>query len=409
MTLQSFKKNMSLQKATRQDTKEHNRDLVLKAFFDHESISRAEIARITGLTRATVSTIVSSFLDEGLVENVGRGESIGGKAPILLSLIGDARYLIGVNLKEEQFVGAIVNLRGEIKDEITLSLSQTDGQGAVELIYQILDHLLAQLWTPIIGIGIAAPGLINTTEGVIVNAVNLEWHDLPLASLIRERYHLPVTILNDSQAAAIGEYVYGHEHKRNKNLIVVSVRHGIGAGILIDGKLFQGDGGGAGEIGHVVVQKDGLPCRCGKRGCLETVASSRAVVQRAQKLAPNYPDSILSKAPTKITLERVAAAFHAGDALAQEIVTEAGHYLGASIANLISILNIHNIIITGSMTILGERWLQIIQEASNQAAFTNMALDTKIKLGKLELRSAILGASASMLLNNYSLLFLNTD
>ena len=398
---------MSPRKATRQDTKEHNRDLVLKVFFDHESISRAEIARITGLTRATVSSIVSSFLDEGLVEYIGRGESIGGKAPDMLSLIPDARYLVGINLEEEQFVGAIVNLRGEIKDDVTLSLGQTDGQAAVELIYQILDKLLTHHWTPVVGIGIAAPGLINTTEGVVVNAVNLEWQDLPLASLIRERYQLPVAILNDSQAAAIGEYVYGQEHKLNKNLIVISARHGIGSGILIDGKIFQGDGGGAGEIGHVVVQKDGLPCRCGKNGCLETVASSRAVVQRAQELALNHPDSILSETPTKITFESVAEAFQAGDALAIEIITDAGRYLGASIANLISILNIHNIVLTGSMLTFGEIWLQSIRDASSQTAFTNMALDTEIKLGTPELCNPILGTSASMLLNNYSLLFLS--
>ena len=400
---------MSPQKATRQDTKEHNRDIVLKAFFDYESISRAEIARITGLTRATVSSIASSFLDEGLVKRVGRGESIGGKAPVLLSLIADARYLIGINLEQDKFVGAIINLRGEIKEEIAFSLGENDGQDAVDLIYQILDHLLAKDWAPVVGVGVAAPGLINTKEGVVISAVNLAWQDLPLAELIQQRYHLPVAILNDSQAAAIGEYVYGREHKPSKNLIVVSVRYGIGAGILIDGKLFQGDGGGAGEIGHVVAQKDGLPCRCGKQGCLETIASSRAIVNRARELAPNAPNSILPKDPDAITFDRLVDAFFAADSLAQEIVSEAGRYLGASIANLISILNIHNIILTGSMTAFGEAWLQAIQDATSQAAFTSMALDTDIRIGKPELRSPILGASASMLLNNYSLLFLKTD
>ena len=399
---------MSLKKATRQDTKEHNRDLVLTTFFEHERISRAEIARITGLTRATVSSIVASFLDEGLVKSIGRGESIGGKAPVLLSLIADARYLVGVNLVEDQFIGAIINLRGEIKEEISLSLGKTDGQDAVALIYQILDHLLSKDWTPIVGIGIAAPGLINAKEGVVVNAVNLEWQNLPLASLIRERYAIPVAVLNDSQAAAIGEYVYGNEHKPNKNLIVVSVRQGIGAGIIIDGKIFQGDGGGAGEIGHVVVQKDGIPCRCGKSGCLETIASSRAIVDRAQKLAPVSPNSSISQSPEDITFERVKTAFFEGDPIVQEIVVEAGRYLGASIANLISTLNIHNIILTGSMTSFGEPWLQTIRDAASQAAFTNMALNTEIRLGKPGLRNALLGASASMLLNNYSLLFSKT-
>ena len=400
---------MSPKKATRQDTKEHNRDLVLKTLFDNESISRAEIARVTGLTRATVSSIVSSFIDEGLVEEVGRGESLGGKAPVLLSIVAEARYLIGINLEQDIFIGAIINLRGEVKEEISLSLGENDGQAAVELIYEILDQLLSKNWTPVVGIGVAAPGLINTQEGVVVNAVNLDWKDLPLAALIRERYALPVAILNDSQATAIGEYVYGQGHKKNKNLIVVSVRHGIGAGILIDGKIFQGDGGGAGEIGHVVVQKDGLPCRCGKRGCLETIASSRAVVNRAKALAPDAQNSSLPTQTENINFETLVNAFFAEDILAKEIISEAGYYLGASIANLISILNIHNIILTGSMTVFGEVWRQAIQDATSQAAFTSMALDTEIKLGKPELRSPVLGASASMLLNNYSLLFIKSD
>ena len=400
---------MSPKKATRQQTKIHNRDLVLKTIFECESISRAEIARVTGLTRTTVSNIISMFLDENVVEEIGLGESLGGKSPVLLSLIADSRYLIGINLKQDKFIGAIVNLRGEIKEEIAFSLGENDGQDAIELIYQILDHLFTKDWIPVVGVGVAAPGLINTKEGVVISAVNLAWQDLHLAQLIRQRYDLPVAILNDSQAAAIGEYVYGREHKPNRNLIVVSVRHGIGAGILIDGKLFQGDGGGAGEIGHVVVQKDGLPCRCGKQGCLETIASSRAIVNRARELAPTAQNSTLPKDSDAITFEILVDAFFDADPLAQDIVCEAGRYLGASVANLISILNIHNIILTGSMTAFGEYWLQSIQDATSQAAFTSMALDTEIRIGKPELRSPILGASASMLLNNYSLLFLKTD
>ena len=395
------------QKATRQQTKEHNRDLVLKTIFDHETISRAEIARLTHLTRTTVSNIVSFLLDEGLVEEVGLGESLGGKAPVLLSLVADSRYLIGVDLEQDKFIGAIVNLRGEIKEEIEIPTQEKDGQEAINLIYQILDQLLATELNPIIGIGVGAPGLVNSKEGIVINAVNLDWVNLPLANLLNSRYNLPVSVLNDSQASAIGEYVYGGDHKPNENLIVVNVKHGIGAGILIKGKLFQGDGGGAGEIGHVVVQKDGILCRCGKRGCLETLASTRAIIQRAQLLAPEAKNSVLPKESKEISLEAIEDAFLAEDALAQKIVFEAGHYLGASIANLISILNIQNIILIGEISRFGDTWLQSVQEAMRQVAFTKMAQDTKVELGKTALRGCILGASASMLLDNYSLLFIN--
>ncbi|MBC8508390.1 MAG: ROK family transcriptional regulator [Chloroflexi bacterium] len=392
-------------KATRQQTKEHNRDLVLTTIFDHKTVSRAEIARITYLTRTTVSNIVNFLIDEGLVKEVGLGESIGGKSPILLSLIADSRYLVGLNLAQDKFTGAIVNIRGEIKESVEIPLSNSNEQEALKLVYQILDDLLAKNRHPIIGIGVGTPGLINTKEGIVVNAVNLDWQDFPLAHLLNKRYNLPIAVLNDSQASAIGEYVYGGEHESDGNLIVVSVKQGLGAGILINGQLFQGDGGGAGEIGHVVMQKDGLLCRCGKRGCLETLASASAIVQRAKTLAPERPASSLANEIEAISLTSIESAFFKNDPLAQEIITEAGCYLGASIANLVSILNIEKIVLTGDLSRFGELWLQSVRDSMLQTALTKIAQDTKLEIGKIEFQSCILGASASMLMDGYALLF----
>ena len=397
---------MTPAKATHQKTKQHNRDLVLKTIFEHKSISRAEIARLTKLTRATVSDMVTSLMEEGLVEEVGYGESIGGKAPILLSLVGDSRYLIGLNLAQDKFIGSVVNLRGEIKETVEIPVADSDGEQALGFVYQILDQLTRKGWNPLVGIGIGTPGLVNTQDGIVLNAVNLDWQDLPLGHLLETRYHLPVSVLNDSQATAIGEFVYGMGHPSESNLIVVTIKHGIGAGILIDGRLFQGDGGGAGEIGHVVVQENGSLCRCGKYGCLETVASVRAILQRTSALAPEYSDSVLAKDPQDITLSAIEAACQANDPLAQRVVTEAGRYLGISLANLISVLNIQKIVLTGDMACFGELWLQSVREAMAQAALARMAQDTQLEMGALEFKACILGASAFMLLENYSLLFL---
>ena len=396
---------MSPQKATRQHTKVHNRDLVLSTIFAHKTISRAEIARITNLTRTTVSSIVSFLLKQGLVEEVGFGESIGGKSPVLLSLIPDARYLIGMELAQDKFIGAVINLRGEIIETIEIRVSDNNGEQALSLVYQILDKLVSGLWKPIIGIGVGTPGLVNTKEGIVINAVNLDWQNLPLAKLLNTRYGIPVSVLNDSQAAAVGEYVYGNNHQPEGNLIVVNVKQGIGAGILINGHLFQGDGGGAGEIGHVVVQKDGLLCRCGKRGCLETIASARAVLQRIDSMAPQYPESGLLAAPDGVSLADVKKAFDSGDPLARRIVRDAAHYLGVSIANLISTLNIQKIVLTGEMIVFGEPWLQIVRKAMLQAALTKIAQDTELEIGKIGFQGCVLGASVSMLMNGYNLLF----
>jgi N-acetylglucosamine repressor len=396
---------MPPRKATHQQTKQHNLNLVLKTIFDNESISRAEIARVTKLTRATVSDMVANLVEEGLVEEVGYGESIGGKAPILLSLIADSRYLIGLNLAQDKFIGSVVNLRGEIKETVEFPVDESDGEQALQLIYTILDQLTDKEWKPIVGAGIGTPGLVNTREGVVVNAVNLDWQDLPLAQLLETRYDLPVTVLNDSQATAIGEFVYGGEHNSDDNLIVVTVKQGIGAGILINGRLFQGDGGGAGEIGHVVVQENGAHCRCGKYGCLETVASARAVVQRAAELAPEYNNSELAKNPKGISLNAIEGAWQANDPLAQRVVSDAARTLGTSLANLVGALNIQKIVLTGDMVCFGEPWLQIVRVTMSQGALTRIAQETQIEIGRLEFRGCILGASAFMLLEDYSLLF----
>lgn len=378
-----------MQKATRQHTKQHNRNLVLQTIFARDCVSRAEVARVTHLTRTTVSEIVSSLLAEGLVEEVGRGESIGGKSPILLSVVADSRYLIGLNLSQDKFIGAIVNLRGEIREIVEAPVQDNNGEKALELVFQLIDQLLKKRIEPIVGIGVGTPGLVNTREGVVLNAVNLDWRDLPLGQLLGEKYKLPVSVLNDSQATAIGEFVYGGDHVVDENLIVINVKHGIGSGILINGRLFQGDGGGAGEIGHVVVQENGELCRCGKRGCLETISSARAVLRQLNM------DS----------LDQAWEAFDAGDANAVQVVSNAAHHLGISLANLIGILNIQKIVLTGDMNRFGSAWLDAVNEAMQNAVLRRMSENTQLELGTLDYRACILGASAFLLLDDYSLLF----
>ncbi len=378
-----------MKKATHQQTKQHNRDLVLRTIFANDPISRAEIARITHLTRTTVSDVVSGLLTEGLVDEVGRGESIGGKTPILLSVIADSRYLIGLNLAQDKFIGAVVNLRGEIKETVEVEVHDDNGEKALQLVFQILDQLIRKKFKPLVGIGVGAPGLINTREGIVLNAVNLEWENLPLGKLLQKKYKLPVLVLNDSQATAIGEYVYGNNHKPDENLIVVNVKHGIGAGILVNGQLFQGDGGGAGEIGHVVVEENGELCRCGKHGCLETISSARAVMQHLNLNS----------------LDAVHSSIESGNLKAKESIERAAHYLGISLANLIGTLNIQKIVLTGDMTLFGAPWLDGVRASMQNAALARMSEGTQLELGTLDYRACILGASAFLLQDGYSPLF----
>jgi N-acetylglucosamine repressor len=402
-----------MQKATRQQTKEHNTSLVLRMIFEHASISRAEIARITSLTRTTVSDIVSELMAAGLVSEVGLGESIGGKSPILLSLVKNARYLIGVDLAYNQFRGAIVNLRGEIMEKVSLAIDAgCTGEKALASLYTILDNLVQKEYRPLVGIGVGTPGLVNTRQGIVLNAVNLDWQNLPLAQLLRERYGLPAYILNDSQAAALGELALQNPMPGEANLVVINVRRGLGSGIILNGNLFQGDGYGAGEIGHVaMVQQGGRRCRCGNIGCLETVASTRAVIERVrEERGRQAPSGTSGQAPSstsgqaEVTLDSLEEAFRAGDPLVCQVILEAGHYLGLAVSNYIGTLNIERIVLVGDLNRFGEPLLEAIRMAVSQTTLARLAQDTHVELG-LGGENGIIRGASSFLLKDYSLLY----
>lgn len=396
---------MQIEKATQQSLKEHNRDLTLRMIFENEEISRAEIARQTGLTPTTVSDMVSELIQEGLVDEIGVGPSTGGKNPILLSLSEDSRCSIGLDLANDRFSGAVVNLRGMVKDYISYPLNGLDGEEALSLVFRILDHLIQNATEPIFGIGIGAPGLIDPVEGMVINAVNFNWTNLPLSKIVEEKYGLPVQIINDCQAAAIGEKTYIPANRDVENMIVINVRHGIGAGIIINGELFHGDGGSAGEVGHtVVVPENGELCRCGNYGCLETVASAQAIVRKAKLIVKENPQSLLNVDQGNITLEVIKSAFSKGDEYATELVCNSGYYLGMAISWLIGIFNIQKIILTGDMTQFGEPWLRKIKETMKEMSLEKMQKNTRVEIGQLGENSVILGASAS-LVNDTSLIF----
>jgi predicted NBD/HSP70 family sugar kinase len=369
-------------KATHQQTRVHNERLVVRTLYDLGPISRAEVARLTGLTRTTVSDVVATLLDDGVVREIGRGPSSGGKAPILLQVDDDARLVVGLDLGEEQFAGSLVNLRGEIRRTVELAVDGRDGDAALALVFDLLDQLLDGSTAPLLGIGIGTPGLVDSRTGTIRRAVNLDWRDLPLGTIVGERYDVPVNVANDSQAAALAEYTYAGGD-RVPNLIAIRVGRGVGAGLILRGALFQGDGSGAGEIGHVVVEADGDLCRCGRTGCLETVAGMRAIEARAGAATGRPTD-----------LAAVRAAVDAGKPWAQTIADEAGAALGRAIAGLIGALDVQRIVLLGPVTELGAPWLDAVRREAGSRALALLADDVDIAVARPTTNVVIRGASA---------------
>ncbi|MGZ6271342.1 MAG: ROK family protein [Candidatus Limnocylindrales bacterium] len=381
-------------KATHQETRAHNERLVLATIYDDGPISRAAVARATGLTRTTVSDVVSGLLDGGLTREIGRGPSTGGKAPILLEVADDARHLIGIDLGEQVFRGGIVNLRGQVVSSLALPIEGRDGQAAVERVFELIDGLVARARRPIVGIGIGTPGLSDTAVGTVLQAVNLDWRELPLGRLVQQRYEMPAYVANDSQAIALAEYVFGGP--RTSNLIVVKVGHGIGAGVILDGELFQGDGFGAGEIGHTSVVPDGARCRCGGHGCLETVASTSAVIARLGR------DSALGGADGSV--DQAVIAFRRGEAQARAAVLDAARYLGVALAGLVGALNVRRIVLVGTMTAFGDPWLRVVREAMRTHVLALLAAETNVEIGRLDEDGVVLGASALLLTHELGLI-----
>jgi len=388
----------SLQKATHQQTRLMNQQLVLRTLYDQSAVSRADVARLTGLTRTTVSDVVDGLLEAGLLEELGPGQSTGGKAPILLRVPDEARHLVGIEVGDSSLIGAIVNLRGEMLRRVEVPLEGRDGEMALARLDGLLAELLQPTAAPILGIGIGTPGLIDSTTGTVRWAVNLDWRDLPLGARLQERWHLPVHVANDSQAAALGEHTFG-DHGAGDSMVVVKVGRGIGAGIVIGGQLYAGESFGAGEIGHTAIADNYRPCRCGSVGCLETLASTRAVVQRARELAPHAPESVLHATASSepIDLDDLVRAFADGDDLAREVLLDAARHLGRTIGGLIGTLSIRRIVLVGEMTRFGEPWLTAVRREAHRSALANLADATTIEIGSLGDDLVVLGAAALLM------------
>jgi N-acetylglucosamine repressor len=386
-------------KATHQQTRAINEGLVLRGLYDLGPISRAEIARRTNLTRTTVSEIVGELITAGLVEEVGRGPSIGGKAPILIQVVADARLVLALDLGEQAFTGALVDLRGDVRRRTVVPVEGRDGAAALTAVEQLVDDLVAAAPDgALLGIGVGTPGLVDTRAGTIRWAVNLDWQDLPLGRILTERTGLPAVVANDSRAAAMGEHLFD-PGRRSPNLVAIKIGNGIGAGIVLGGALFEGDGFGAGEIGHIAAVDDGAQCRCGRFGCLETVASSRAILAEAARAAAADPGGPLGlrAAAGALSVEQVRAAVADGDETARRIVVAAGRWLGRSIAALIGTLDVHEVVLIGSVTTLGDPWLDAVRDEAERRAFGLLARETRIELGGAPDDVVLLGASALLM------------
>jgi predicted NBD/HSP70 family sugar kinase len=304
----------------------HNRSLVLQTLYRSGKRSRADIARETGLTRVTISDLVAELLTEGLVVELGQRESARpGKPAVLLDINRTAYQIIGIDLSEHAtFRGAVLDLDGRILERAEIPLASSTGDEATAKVVALTERLVALATAPILGIGVGSPGVVDLT-GTVLTAANLGWVDEHLQDILHERTGLPVVVANDANVAVLAEHGYGDAAG---DMMLVTIGHGVGAGLLVAGALVYGSRFAAGEIGQVMVGTDlGLEVTYNRDQVLEHWLAVPLLEQRIR--------------------EAEAAGGSAGP-----ILREAGQRLGIALAPVVGALNLSEIVLSGPTELL---------------------------------------------------------
>jgi glucokinase-like ROK family protein len=368
-----------------------NRKNVVKALQTLGVTSRADIARWTGLSRSTVSSIVAELQDEGLVDrrDSGREAAGSGRPPALIALDPSAGFALGVDFGKRHLAVALADLSHQLLDEQRVEMTDDyeAGEGmarAAELVDRLLDDLDADR-ARVIGVGMGIPGPVQKTGMVGSSAILPGWAGTSPQERMAELLDLPVRVGNDANLGALAESTWG-AGRGSENVVYLKLATGIGAGIVIGGRLVEGAGGTAGEIGHTTIDEMGDVCRCGNRGCLETYAGAAAIA------------SLLSRSfGEKLDPEAVLSRAVEGDPGCRRAIADAGRHIGVAVANLCNLVNPERIVVGGSLGQAGALLLDPLRESVSLRAIPSAREDVRIVPGELGERAELLGAVALVL------------
>lgn len=383
--------------------KEINRGLIISIIREKGPMSRVDIAKATGLHASTVTRIVAEFIKEGMIREEGAGENHIGRKPILLNVVPDALFFIGLSLEAASISAVITNLAAQVKTRYQRKLVGLGKDAIVAQVQQALDYLLetaAQEKISISGIGIAAHGIVNSSRGEILHPPAFGWRDLALGKIIADAYELPVRVENNSNALNLAEFWLGNGRGAN-NLMTLKVGYGIGSGLILDGAPFFGESYSAGEIGHTTVAFDGPRCDCGNYGCLETVASVKAMLQQVRlRIKQGYPSQLTAMVENgleRISFEHLCQAAEAEDKLVLQVFEEAATYLGLAIANTVNLLNLSKVLVGGDVYCALNHILPVIRRVTMDRSMEVPAKAVQIEPVLLGIDGPAVGAAVLIL------------
>lgn len=354
------------QKSDASGVRLHNITLVLRTVQAEVQISQADLARRLGLARSTVLAIVDDLLELGLLKEQGHGVSAGGRRPMILTLDDAAYHLVGVDIGAKHVTVVVMNLKAEVLARQNREFStREDPKGTLALVEELIGRVLSESRAgrrQVVGIGVGVPSPVDSrTPGHVSPVVMPSWSGVDIAGRLQARFEVPVRVENDANLGALWEARWDHGVNLD-NLAYIKVATGIGAGLVVDGRIYRGSRGVAGELGHLPIDSSGPLCVCGMRGCLNTLVGTDNLLARARAA---------TKGKKKFAkLDELIDAALAGDAVAIATFDYAGRQLGLGMAMLLNLFNPALVVVGGDIVRAGDLLLGPLRETVSKNCFS---------------------------------------
>lgn len=382
--------------------KEINRSLVFNIVKNARSVSRPQLARKTGLSRATIAVLADELLETGLVQEIGLDNSTGGRPPVLLEFRPDAALAIGACLQEYDWLLVLTDLDARIQRRAKVHIPDSTPAAAVASlatgIHQLLCDVDREKVLPAVGLG--TPGLVDIHSGIIKLAADRNWRDIPFKDMVEDKLGRRCFMANRSKVGALAEFWHG-ARKGVKNLIYVSVGTGVAAGIILQGKLYVGSNSSAGELGHLTIEPDGPICPCGNRGCLQQLVSEEAITALARERLRRDSTSVLQEVaghhPELITVQDVFRAAELKDQVALDTLEVVAEYLAIALAGFINLFNPEIILLGGPVGQASDVLVELIREKVRHRAMAYPLSVVQIVKSSLGIEAGAIGASVLVL------------
>ncbi len=377
--------------------KAYNEAGILDLIRTRKALSRADLSKATGLSPTATGAIVSALMDKGYIHEIGTGESKGGRKPVLLELKPNSCYSVGLDVEIDCISYALTDISGRVVHEGTTALDVNTPEAVTSSAAKYINEMVEARSIRrehLLGIGISVPGMVDATTHKVLLAPNLGWEDVDLSSMLKDKLNLPAYIENEAMASAICENWVG-ACQGVSNFVCVNIRSGIGAGIFTGGKLYRGAGGSAGEVGHIVVDENGPRCGCGNYGCLEAIASTGRIVEKARRLVRQGVVSSLNDIADadSIQFHHVVAAARNGDETAKSLLNETARFLGIALSNLVNTLNPSKIVLGKDFVKYGDLVMDMLRSVIDCKALKRPAANVEISVSGIGEKSSTLGAA----------------